>query len=230
MKKLTKKIILEGNLVTVTGLKIGAGKSTLAIGLPDTVVIRNPIDERPYIPGSSIKGKIRSLLEITYGHISSNFQASNDYKHHTTLLFGNAIGKSEDKIHQRPSRLICRDAFLKNHKELLNVKTDLPYTEVKWEVAINRITAEANPRQIERVPAGAIFGIQFIINVFEEESSNDLLKLLFEGMSLLEDDYLGGSGSRGSGRIKFTNLKMREKTYGDHPSEKEIDAIPPQFK
>jgi CRISPR-associated protein Csm3 len=231
MNKLIKKIIIDGDLITVTGLKIGAGKNTLSIGLPDAVVVRNPVDERPYIPGSSLKGKMRSLLEISKGFIGHDYLASNDPRHATTLLFGNALGNKDEKNHQRPSRLICRDAFLKNFEELSNLKTDLPYTEVKWEVAINRVTSEAHPRQIERVPAGSIFEFQFILNVFEgEKTKEELLNLLFEGMALLQDDYLGGSGSRGSGRIKFSNIKMREKTYGENPSEKEITEIPAQFK
>lgn len=232
MSKLEKKIIVTGVIETITGLMIGGTNNSMAIGMPDKMVVRNPVDNTPYIPGSSLKGKMRSLLEIAFGYIKPVTMGkvkngpSDDPKYITTTFFGNSKGDE----HQRPSRVIFRDAKLNNPQSLQN--TDLPYTEAKTEVVIDRITSAAMPRQFERVPAGANFDFECILNIFhgDRHSEKELKDLFFQGLQLLEDDYLGGSGSRGSGRIKFTNLKMREKTYGDHPSEKEIDEVPLQFK
>lgn len=231
MNMLEKKIIISGVIKTITGLMIGSTNNSMAIGLPDKMVVRNPIDNMPYVPGSSLKGKMRSLLEIVFGYIDTdkpdklNGPSSNP-AYITTTLFGNA----NSDLNQRPSRIIFRDAKLNNPEKLIN--TDLPFTEVKTEVVIDRITSAAMPRQFERVPAGANFDFECILNIFhgDRHSEKELIDLFFQGLQLLEDDYLGGGGSRGSGRIKFTNLKMREKTYGDYPSEKEIDEVPPQFK
>jgi CRISPR-associated protein Csm3 len=232
MSKLEKKIIVTGVIETLTGLMIGGTNNSMAIGMPDKMVVRNPVDNMPYIPGSSLKGKMRALLEISFGYIkevrmgSVKNGPSDDPSYITTTFFGNAKGDDQ----QRPSRVIFRDARLKNPEDLLN--TDLPYTEAKTEVVIDRITSAAMPRQFERVPAGANFDFECILNIMhgDRHSEQELLKLLFQGLQLLQDDYLGGSGSRGSGRIKFSNIKMREKTYGENPSEKEITEIPAQFK
>lgn len=106
-----------------------------------------------------------------------------------------------------PTRLIVRDARLTNADELEKAKTDMPYTEVKTEVVIDRITSAATPRQIERVPAGAEFEFKMIYSIYNKNDI-DILKSVFEAMSLLEDDYLGGSGSRGHGQIGFENITV----------------------
>jgi len=130
-----------------------------------------------------------------------------------------------------PTRLVVRDAFLSDEsaQKLENAQTDLPYTEVKTEVSIDRVTSAANPRQMERVPAGAVFcQAEMVFSLYEGEgcsAKEDLnrLNVLLEGMQLLEEDYLGGLGSRGSGKIKFRNIqvefrgKEERKALGDFP-------------
>lgn len=91
--------------------------------------------------------------------------------------------------------------------------TDLPYTESKTEVTIDRITAKAMPRTIERVPAGVSFNVNMVINIFDGEDESKLLKTLNDAMALLEDDYLGGNGSRGYGQVAFSEMKFTPKTY-----------------
>src|SRR3989338_11494456 len=54
---------ITGIMQCVSGLRIGGSKDTIEIGGMDNPIIRNPLDKFPYIPGSSIKGKMRSLLE-----------------------------------------------------------------------------------------------------------------------------------------------------------------------
>ena len=91
-------------------------------------------------------------------------------------------------------------------------KTDLPYTESKTEVAINRVTSKATPRTFERVPAGAKFKLNMVLNIFEGENETDLKATLEQAINLLQDDYLGGHGSRGYGQVEI-EYKEEEKKY-----------------
>lgn len=212
--KLVKKILYTGTIVLKTGLHIGGTNAALNIGGPDKFVVRNPLNNIPYIPGSSLKGKMRALVEIANGCVEvdrGKVGPSKDPDSVSGKLFGVATGSDNN----RPSRLIVRDAELDvDACDFSN--TDLPYTESKTEVAIDRVTAKANPRTFERVPAGAKFKLNMVLNVFEGEDEKELKKTLKQAIGLLEDDYLGGHGSRGYGQIKFEGLdidKGIEKEY-----------------
>ncbi|MEA5259536.1 type III-A CRISPR-associated RAMP protein Csm3 [Arcicella aquatica] len=234
--KLIKKIIITGEIHAKTGLMIGGSNTAMGIGGPDKTVIRNPITKQPYIPGSSLKGKMRSLLELSFGNIGSKKMGkvengpSEDPTHKTTVLFGSARTDGQ----QRPSRIICRDGFLLNPNELKN--TDLPFTEAKTEVVIDRITSAAMPRTFERVPAGAKFSLNIVINVFDDDPFRDELQTLtFKALQLVQDDYLGGSGSRGSGQVKIKIDRIIERTsefyHGTVPqSSIQIDSIPEDLR
>ena len=153
--QLDSKIIIKGKVIAETGLMIGGSSSALSIGGTDKQIIRNPVDKKPYIPGSSLKGKMRSLLEISRGTIEGKGEPTQNPKHEAAQLFGH-INRNIDKV-QQPSRLIVRDGSLtKDSAEKLR-DTELLYSEVKAENSINRITAEANPRFFERVPKSAEF-------------------------------------------------------------------------
>lgn len=207
--KLHRKIIIKGRVELLTGLHIGDSKENVEIGGVDAPVVRRKDNNQPFIPGSSLKGKIRSLLEIAEGvNAESKFE---EYPDGCVIpfLFGSA-GETG-----RPSRIIFRDAYLTKEwaQQLYDSKfTDMPYTEVKFENVINRIKGTAeHPRQIERIPAGAQFDVEMIINIITREgdeqealeNEKNFLSLLKKGIKLLEDDYLGGSGSRGYGQVKF---------------------------
>lgn len=212
--KLTKKIIYTGTITLKTGLHIGGTNAALNIGGPDKFVVRNPISNIPYIPGSSLKGKMRSLVEIANGCVSVGRDGKVGPSNDPNSVSGTLFGVSGDSDSSRPSRLIVRDAELDiNACNFSN--TDLPYTESKTEVAIDRITAKANPRTFERVPAGAIFNLNMVLNIFEGEDETALKATLKQAISLLEDDYLGGHGSRGYGqvKIKLENEDGDSKTY-----------------
>lgn len=196
--KLEKKIIYNGIIKLLTGLHIGGTNASLNIGGPDKFVVRNPINNLPYIPGSSLKGKMRSLIEIAYGE-SDNGKPSNSINTKSGKLFG--VSGDNDK--SRPSRIIIRDAELISDESKFE-NTDLPYTESKTEVSIDRITSKANPRTFERVPAGAEFKLSMILNIFEGEDEKELIGILDNAIKLLQDDYLGGNGSRGYGQIKIS--------------------------
>lgn len=205
--KLQKKVIYTGIITLKTGLHIGGTNAALNIGGPDKFVVRNPINNIPYIPGSSLKGKMRSLVEI-YNGKSNHSKPSNNPEHKAGALFG----VSGDNENSRASRLIVRDAELDiNACDFSN--TDLPYTESKTEVAIDRVTAKANPRTFERVPAGAKFKLNMVLNIFEGEDEEQLKATLKQAIELLEDDYLGGHGSRGYGQVKIDIEEEQIKTY-----------------
>lgn len=205
--KLQKKVIYTGTIILKTGLHIGGTNAALNIGGPDKFVVRNPINNIPYIPGSSLKGKMRSLVEIYNGE-TNNGKPTNNPNHRAGALFG----VSGDNEQSHASRLIVRDAELDIHAcDFSN--TDLPYTESKTEVAIDRVTAKANPRTFERVPAGAQFKLNMVLNIFEGEDEAALKETLNQAMELLKDDYLGGHGSRGYGQVEIKIESEKEKKY-----------------
>lgn len=205
--KLSKKIIYTGTITLKTGLHIGGTNASLNIGGPDKFVVRNPINNIPYIPGSSLKGKLRSLVEIANGETDKG-KPSNRSDTKSGALFG----VSGDSNSSRPSRLIIRDAMLDiNGCDFSN--TDLPFTESKTEVSIDRITAKANPRTFERVPAGAKFKLNMVLNIFEGDDEQSLKDTIKQAIKLLEDDYLGGNGSRGYGQIAFEKLNEESREY-----------------
>jgi CRISPR-associated protein Csm3 len=203
MKKLIKKIKVTTTLQLITGLHIGGSKENVEIGGIDIPVIRTSIkDNQPYIPGSSLKGKMRSLLEQISGSPSvGGNEEIND-------LFGYSNSN-------KPSKIIVRDAYLSaNSIKRLNESEnlDMPFTEGKWENVINRVKGTAeHPRQTERIPADVSFDVQIIINVWDnKEDGEKSLALLKKGITALENDYLGGNGSRGYGQVKFTELKCED--------------------
>ena len=209
MVKLTHKIVVEGRITLLTGLHIGGNNMGMEVGGVNATVIRNPVTGEPYIPGSSLKGKIRSLLDQREGRFAKLGSIENgpDDAPEQTLVrfFGNVKGSGDNipsKVLFRDCRMIGADILLKKVKTF-----DLPFTEVKTEVAIDRIKSSALPRSLERVPAGIEFNMSVVLNVWEglphAIPEEDLLKLLFDGFQLLEKDYLGGKGSRGSGQVKI---------------------------
>ena len=195
------KIKFSAQIRLETGLHIGGSDAFAAIGAIDSPVIKDPITNLPIIPGSSLKGKMRTLLAKVYNEKVA--EKPSDDSDILSRLFGNI----EDKRFKM-GRLIFRDAFLSNADELdsLGVRS---YTEVKFENTIDRITAEANPRQIERAIRNSTFDFELIYEITDknENQVEEDFKVIRDGLKLLELDYLGGSGSRGYGKVAFENLK-----------------------
>jgi CRISPR-associated protein Csm3 len=229
--QLTKKILISGTITAKTGLHIGGNNVGLSIGGADATVVRNPLTNEPYIPGSSLKGKMRSLLEKVEGKFGSkgigdqikNPPFTDDPDHIICKIFGTMpeIMKATNK-EQPTSRLIVRDCNLVNKDELEKSKdTDMPFTEVKTEVVIDRITSAATPRQLERVPAGAVFNMRMILNVYDGDNEKELLDKVFEGLALVQNDYLGGKGTRGSGEvdIKISQVQFKKKEQYESGSD-----------
>ncbi|NUM44667.1 MAG: type III-A CRISPR-associated RAMP protein Csm3 [Anaerolineales bacterium] len=233
--KLLGRVFFTFDLETVTGLHIGGSDTGIEIGGVDKTVIRDTLTNRPYIPGSSLKGKMRSLMEKYLG-LKQNQPIHNGFIHscgaeYKTKEDLEKKGKPEykncdvcqvfgipgERDFSTPTRLIVRDVQLTDAsaKELEDSKrTDFPFTEVKTEVSIDRVTAAANPRQMERVPAGVVFAPgEIIFSVYHGDDCDagrdiDRLKAVVSGLQLLEDDFLGGLGSRGSGKVRLANLKV----------------------
>lgn len=195
------KIQITGILEVETGLHIGGSTAFAAIGAVDSPVIRDAKTNLPLIPGSSLKGKIRSLLARQYN--PSPVATPDDDAECITGLFGSA-----KKKHVQPSKILISDMILANKDEIYKNGAQ-GLTEVKFENSINRLTAVANPRQIERVIRGAKFMIDMIYEVNGSDSEDRIMndfQLLREGFELLRYDYLGGSGSRGYGKVRFLDL------------------------
>lgn len=205
------KIEISGTIEIVTGLHIGGSSAFSVIGAVDSPVIMDTRTNQPMIPGSSLKGKMRALLAKQYN--TAIAKTADDDAECLTNLFGSAKSKKE-------SRVLFTDMFLDNLDELKRAGLT-GATEVKFENSISRMTAVANPRQIERVVRGAQFPMQLIYEYTDKTDEETLLqdfRILKEGFKLLEYDYLGGSGSRGYGRIKFLDLDA-EPVIGDVDDE-----------
>ncbi|KGQ68269.1 CRISPR-associated protein [Gallibacterium anatis] len=220
--KLNNIVEIKATLVLKTGLHIGSGDSEMHIGGIDNAVIKNPITQKPYIPGSSLKGKIRSLLEWRSGEVKEKPLSISDIKGSNAemvkdilRLFGvSADSNKEESVLKEigVARLGFQDCEFTSDWEQYLEENNLSATEAKFENTIDRITSTAgNPRQTERIPAGAKFDFKLTLRQFENDSE-DLIDLLLKGLRLLELDSLGGSGSRGYGKVEFQNLTVGDKT------------------
>jgi CRISPR-associated protein Csm3 len=209
---------ISGRIVLHSGLHIGAGDLEMHIGGTDNPVIKNPYTNEPYIPGSSLKGKIRSLLEMRSGLMAETkgspignniLKKSNlsdgqlDQARKILKIFGSS-GAESDNGEIGPTRSSFADCGLNDDSRKLASAGNLPLTEVKSENSINRISGTAlNPRFTERVVAGLKFDFSITLKELDIDADDNLVDFLLEGMKLLELDALGGSGSRGYGRIAF---------------------------
>ena len=279
--------IIEYTLKALTGLRIGGSKEQFEIGgldnpvnkveveIPDYDGNGNTLPQgAPYIPGSSLKGKMRSLLEWLNGNVEKMINSAKENAVKEIEEINKTIknpGEREKKIEEinkkavdkaggactcgeceicrvfgtgdakvieylaskgidfipGPPRLRVFDAYptCETLERLKNALGENIFTEIKTENQINRLTAKANPRKVERVPAGAEFKGTMVFDVYKDEDK-DLLKVVFQGMKCLEDHYLGGYGSRGSGKVKFKDITLiwRPKEYylGEEDKERKL--------
>jgi CRISPR-associated protein Csm3 len=208
------RVIIRGSIRALSGLHIGGSPGALAIGGVDMPVIRDAVTQQPYVPGSSLRGKMRSQWEKLTGALQNtrigkevHIHTCEKAKDYDACPVCPIYGVTGDKEASFPTRLIVRDTPL-DETSLSGAKTDLPYSEVKWEAAIDRVTSAATPRQIERVPAGALFApLELVFSLYEPRDAGRLA-YVFTALQLVEDDYLGGQGSRGSGKVAFEGLSV----------------------
>ena len=189
-------IQITGKIEVMTGMHIGTSDGFAAIGAIDSPVIRDAQTKTPMLPGSTLKGKLRTLLAKQYN--KEVFTYHKDDAECIVNLFGSAAKPGE---RAKNSRLIFSDMLMANYKELPNQGT-----EVKFENTIHRLTAMAMPRQIERVIRGAQFDLDIVYDVEPDADVIEDFKLLVEGFKLLQYDYLGGHGTRGYGKVRLENL------------------------
>ncbi|WP_457741271.1 type III-A CRISPR-associated RAMP protein Csm3 [Thermococcus sp.] len=248
-RKFYGKIIIKGRIKAVTGLHIGSQKDISEIGGIDNPVIKDPHTGLPYLPGSSLKGRLRALFEVLvnsrlnelrerYPTLSKYSPGScrPDNRENCGKFFNKKINRgwihvcpdynsalncpvcrlfgASGNESNFPSRVIVRDAFL-TEEWVERWKSGEELTEAKIEVGIDRVTSQANPRTNERVVAGTEFEFEIIYNVERLDHWEDDVRNLLTAMALLEDSYLGGSGSRGYGKVEFEfdHIELRTPEY-----------------
>lgn len=206
-----KYFFIEGEIECLTGLHIGKGGGSIEIGGIDDPIVRNPLTDFPYIPGSSLKGKMRSLLEKEKKPNEFNREREGISRHEcddyedakdcpVCRLFGSTGAESENKNY--PAKLIVRDGELTDQNSIM--REGMIVTEAKMENTIDRVTAAAVPRTIERVSGGnnVRFNLNLVYQVNEEHQKEDLENILL-CLKLVEKEGLGGNISRGYGQVKF---------------------------
>lgn len=207
MAQFIGNILIRGKIECLTGLHIGGSKDKVEIGGVDSPVLRDPVTRRPYIPGSSLKGKMRMLLEYVTGSVNRTGEVHNCAKADCPVcrIFGSSAAE-ERKC--GPTRLLVRDAYPDDTTIGLWDKMDseLLFAEMKSENYLNRITSAANPRFLERVVKGSTFNLEMVYGMYDVDDGQDDLeffKHVQTSLLLLEQSALGGNGSRGYGQIKF---------------------------
>ena len=202
MKTILDKIVINAELKLLTGMHIGKSNDFAPIGAVDSIVVTDPLTKQPIIPGSTLKGKLRTMLAKleTEGSI---LKTHNNDNNEIKRLFG----ATKPEIVE--SRLQFYDIFLSNAEELEKKETDLLYTEIKFENTINRTTAVAMPRQLERVPAGAQFAFKLVYNCEDETDLKEDFENLAKALKMIQLDYIGGSGTRGYGKVAFSNFEVK---------------------
>lgn len=205
--KLKKIISFTGRIVLLTGLHIGGNNNQMKIGGLDNEVVKHPVTQEPYIPGSSIKGKMRSQLEKAYGKVRDDGKPCRcgQLDCPVCVLFGAHMNPNAISA---PTRIIVRDGYLTDdiRKKYADILLDkgTAYLEAKAENTVNRKTGTAdNPRFTERVPEGTEFILNIQLQVFDGDDENFFKNAVKKGLELVEQTYLGGSGSRGYGQVKF---------------------------
>lgn len=202
---------IEGRIILLSGLSIGGDSAVIEIGGNDNTILRNPVTNEPYIPGSSIKGKMRYLCEWYLGKVDKGeVHSCSDSNCPVCRIFGRS--SDDSKVSRSgPTRVIVRDSYLtrESRKKLRELKeTKGTDTEIKYENSINRITSMSSPRNMERVPAGTEFIFSILYKVFDMEDDGKVdeenFKQLLTALKLLTIDGLGGGVSRGSGHIKLS--------------------------
>lgn len=221
MKKLTKHIEVSATMMVQSGLRIGAGGSSLEIGGLDNPILRHPVTRQPYVPGSSLKGKLRSLLEV------NKFRIGNFLEPRATsspcgcggCVVCRLFGCGDVRNASEPTRLIFRDCLMleSSIKELEPLLSEgVFYSEVKAEVTMDRTSGkvgQAGPRSMDRIAAGTRLGVSVTIRVLEGDKEDEMKEALAHALRLLEAEGLGGSVSRGYGQVKFEDMKWDDKPW-----------------
>lgn len=208
---------LDFTITCQTGLHIGGSQDELVIGGSDNPVIKSPASNRPYVPGSSLKGKMRAELERATGKFGGHRGKAGTQPcgcAGTGCPVCRVFGPHMNTRSQLgPSRIIVRDAQVDGDFHLEN----------KTENVINRKTGAAeHPRQNERVGEGAMFRAQIVLQVFDQDGgfrykdrkghehrgSAGLQAVVADALYFVQMTGLGGGISRGSGAVKLGDFRL----------------------
>ena len=213
---LIKYRTIRGTITCETGLRIGGSTESIEIGGMENPIIRHPITGEPYIPGSSLKGKVRSLLEYKLGRRDRRGRPKGEATRDNgepcecgQCMICRVFGPHKNPNHELgPTRALFRDASLTKESRAWLMKAQaekgIVFAEVKTENLVNRLTGTAeHPRTLERVPAGTKFNFEISVRIFDDDNEQEILGFIEEGLRLLQQDYLGGSGSRGYGKVSL---------------------------
>jgi CRISPR-associated protein Csm3 len=206
------RLFIKGKILIITGLHIGTGGSG-GIGLVDNPVIRDPLTRRPIVPGSSLKGRLRHALEVICGNESDD----------VVRLFGSYVDNFDKRSF---GRLLLRDSHLSDESSatLESVDNESLYVEIKTENRIDRARGVAeHPRQSERLPAGAIMNMEMVYNAWGKSKISDDLQNLEMALRFVEDEYIGGCGSRGYGKVEFTLEQLKWTSLDNYRQGQEGD-------
>lgn len=207
--KIVHTHVLRGQIEVVTGLRVDGSQDTMEISGLDNPILRNPANEEPYLPGSSLKGKMRMLAEWYYGQLPDRGDPTRPKPDSTTARVFGVPAKEGSET--GPTRLIVRDAPLAESSRRAFKEGRTPLTEIKTENSINRLTAMANPRPMERVVPGVRFDFELVYRVLDTGDGGAADRANYEivktALALLEADYLGSAGTRGCGQVRFVDLK-----------------------
>jgi len=221
------RVLITAQIEAVTGLHIGGSSAGMEIGGVDKAVIRNPLSGIPYIPGSSLRGKMRSQTEKVLGLAQNNkigqvtihtCKRADDYNRNGGCPVCHVFGVPAEIDYSGPTLLAVRDTPMSDAsvKQLDKANTELRYAELKTEVAIDRVTSAATPRTLERVPAGTVFAPAELVFGIYQKADFKRLKVVVNALQLVEDDYLGGSGSRGSGKVRFSQIQITARSHAEY--------------
>ena len=211
MAKWTDVVEMKFEIELLDGMRIGGAGGGLEIGGvdPNLMAIRDPVSEQPYIPGSSLKGKLRSTIEKEHGLVGADGKPCGCGR---AVCASCSVFGAHMNTKANSGRLTVRDArFTEEYAaQWRKRRTDgLPVYEVKTENIIDRNRGAAlHPRTHERVPAGALFQVELVLRVFEGDDSERMVKDLKNALAIIQRfDSLGAGGSRGSGRVAFRNFR-----------------------
>ncbi|MCT4593244.1 MAG: type III-A CRISPR-associated RAMP protein Csm3 [Anaeromicrobium sp.] len=226
--KLDKVLIVKGKIKCITGLFIGGNSEGIDIGGIDNEVIKHPITNEPYIPGSSLKGKMRSQMEKIRGKVNIKEKQIRGKKIKIGEPCGcgdknceicTMFGAHKNTSHNLgPTRMLIRDAVMnedtRRDMNKFMKESGKPYLEVKIENIINRNNGTSNDfRYIERVPSGAKFDLEIVLQIFKNDDETRMKNFLKESLKSVENSYLGGSGSRGYGQVKFIDMELNGEEF-----------------
>ncbi|MCL6649656.1 MAG: type III-A CRISPR-associated RAMP protein Csm3 [Chloroflexi bacterium] len=232
------RLIWRSALEVVTGLHIGT--SPTAVSGLDLPIVRDPLTGQPYLPGSSLRGKLRASLErllglapTTTGRGGVQYYVPQSRDEYEASPIGRLFGVPGTRAFptEAGARLVVRDAFLapESVAALRRVRTELPYAEVKAEAAVDRVTAEAVPRHLERIPAGVrLAPLELVYSIYSGRDLTDFAWVV-RGLQAVEDDYLGGHGSRGSGKVRFLDIELALRSRATYRGEEATAFAPRRY-